>query len=513
VGVNARTARILTTEVAAAGVLVAAASGPIACLAAALTGAVVTAAVWTRLHGRPLTGWLGVALRHRRARPPDALTGPLRTVPLPAPPSRLPHEGGQPRHTAIDDEHGLTALLELGDPDALIAPDVRTLPHPAQLGTTAHLQLVLAIDPAHGGTTEIPARVRALLAVRVPHRPGRDAARDLTGALRTIRAALGDLPHRPLTGPEIHRTITDLAGTDGPPHQTWRHVRTPGRVQTVFRVSGRRPPVEDLARLDAARITLAITATDTLIRIAAAGEMTLGDLRRLDGEHLSALTATLPLARDPHVDARTDRRPVTLPRDGLFLGRDREGEPVVIRPFRAGAPTTIALVGGLRGAQLLTLRALAIGAVVVVRTDRPHAWAPLLRTADPTGTATRLTSTGPRGMASRPADELIDSPGRVLEMLDRATGPTPSRHATLLVLEELTPETAAIAARADLLLLQQQRAGNAAVAERHLGLGRAAGWLTRIGPDLFAVVADRALRWAAPSPTETESHLLDGTPA
>ncbi|WP_033339229.1 hypothetical protein [Catenuloplanes japonicus] len=486
--VNARTARIVATELAAAGVLVAAASGLIAGAAAAVLAAGVAVAVWARPRGRHPDEWLGVALRHRRARPPDVLTGPLRTTLLPPPPARLPHEGeaphesGPPHKTAIDDAHGLTVLLELGAPEALIAPEPRTLPHPSQLGTAAHVQLVLAIDPA---------QVRAFLAVRMPHRPGRDTGRDLTGALRTVHAALGDLPHRPLAAPEVHQTLRYLAGTTSAPRQTWRHLHTPGRVQTAFRISGPRPPIEDLAGTGADRVTLAISASDTLVRVAASHEIVLKGLRRLDGEHLSALTATLPLARDPHTDPRTDRRPISLPRDGLFLGLDRDGDPVSIRLFRPSAPTTIALVGDLRGAHLLSLRALAAGTAVVIRTDRPHAWTPLFH-------------------AGAVATPHLRAGGPVLEVLDRA-GPatTPRSHATLLVLDELTPETAAQAARADLLLLQQLPAGNAAVAERHLGLGRAAGWLTRIRPGMFAVVADRALRWADPTPTRDELRFLD----
>ncbi|MDR7279684.1 hypothetical protein [Catenuloplanes atrovinosus] len=505
---SARTARVLATELAVAAVLAAAAGGPVAAAAAVPVAAGVIAAAWVRVRGRHLHEWPGVALRYRRARPPAALTGPLVTVPLPPPPSRLPHEHERspdvdgPTPEAMEDEHGLTVVLELGEPDAPIAPEPSPLPHPAAFRTAhAHVQLVVSVEPAlapaYRAMTDVPARLRALLAVRVPHRPGRDALRDLHNALRSVRTVLGDLPHRPLDGAELRRTLQDLAGTDGPVTQTWRHLRTPHHVHTMLRVTGDRPPVAALARLPAGRVTLAMTPAGTLLHVAAPAETHVPGARPLDGEHLAALTAALPLARDPHASPRTDRRPVEVPRDGLFLGRDRAGEPVVIRPFRRTAPVTIALVGGVRGAHLLTLRALASGAVVVVRTGRPRAWAPLLRAADPTGTVARLTG------------DAVDHPGRVLEVLDHAAGPGPYRHSRLLVLDELTPETAAAAARADLVLLQQLPAGHAEVAERHLGLGRAAGWLTRVRPGMVAVVVDRSLRWADPSPTVTERQLLD----
>ena len=61
-----------------------------------------------------------------------------------------------------------------------------------------------------------------------------------------------------------------------------------------------------------------------------------------------------------------------------MLGVNRHGTPVVIRPFRA-EPTRAVLIGGLRCAEMLTLRALALGAHVTVQSTRPDAWSPFLR--------------------------------------------------------------------------------------------------------------------------------------
>ncbi|MDP9798891.1 type VII secretion protein EccE [Catenuloplanes nepalensis] len=525
--VSARTARILATELAAAAVLAAALLGPVAAAIAATVASVVIGALWARPRGRHTHEWLGIALRHHRARPPAVLTEPLPTVPIPPPPSRLPHDEphddphDDPRDhrpdgagiTAIDDEHGLTVVLELGDPDALIAPEPAPLPHPAEFPAAhAHIQLVVAIEPArvagYRATTGVPARVRALLAVRVPHRTGRDPVRDLHGALRTVRAVLGDLPHRPLGGAELATTLRDLAGTAAGPHrQTWRHLRTPDQVQAVFRILGDRPPVADLARLDAVRVTLALTPADTLLHVTVPAEAHPGLPRvphahRLDGEHLAALTAVLPLARNPHGSTPQNphgstrrsthrsphesppaKKPIRLPRDGVFLGHNREGDPVVIRPFRRSGPVTIAVVGDVRGARLVTLRAVGSGAVALIRSTRPATWFSLL--------------------------EPVSKWGPVLEVLDHRPGSDPYPHARLLVLDELTPESAAVAASADLVLLQAVPAVHAEIAERVLGLGRAAGWLTRIRPGMFAVVAGRALRWVEPSPSDAEKRALD----
>ena len=58
---------------------------------------------------------------------------------------------------------------------------------------------------------------------------------------------------------------------------------------------------------------------------------------------------------------------------GLLLGYDRSAKPVMIRMFRPEA-TRITLVGGLWAAQIAAFRALALGARVVILTNRPELW-------------------------------------------------------------------------------------------------------------------------------------------
>src|SRR6185295_15081733 len=57
---------------------------------------------------------------------------------------------------------------------------------------------------------------------------------------------------------------------------------------------------------------------------------------------------------------------------------------VVARLFRP-EQTRVLLVGGVRCAQLVALRAMALGARVVVQTARPQAWEPFVRGAVPPG--------------------------------------------------------------------------------------------------------------------------------
>lgn len=62
------------------------------------------------------------------------------------------------------------------------------------------------------------------------------------------------------------------------------------------------------------------------------------------------------------------------PPTGLLLGADVMNQPVTVRFFRA-EPTRVVLVGGVWAAQLLAMRALAMGATVVVMTVDPPVWA------------------------------------------------------------------------------------------------------------------------------------------
>ncbi|GHJ57103.1 hypothetical protein Nm8I071_64100 [Nonomuraea sp. TT08I-71] len=73
---------------------------------------------------------------------------------------------------------------------------------------------------------------------------------------------------------------------------------------------------------------------------------------------------------------------------------------MTVRLFR---PTTtrLLLVGGVRAAQLLALRALALGARVAVQTTRPRVWEPFVRGVGAPGGAVPLVPRGGRS-AARP---------------------------------------------------------------------------------------------------------------
>ncbi|HLL64724.1 MAG TPA: type VII secretion protein EccE [Micromonosporaceae bacterium] len=195
---------------------------------------------------------------------------------------------------------------------------------------------------------------------------------------------------------------------------------------------------------------------------------------------------------------------------GMMLGVNRRGEPVTLRLFRA-EPTRAALIGGLRCAQVIALRALALGAQVVVQSGRPEVWEPFLRGVSGSADAVTLVAPGrivepPPATAVRPHLLVIDL-GPI-----GATGVPAIESAwltTLLLREELTASDLDLLARADVALLQPLSPEEARLAASGLGLGDAADWLTRIRGDMVAVVAGRrTLRWALLSGTPIEQQLI-----
>jgi hypothetical protein len=244
--------------------------------------------------------------------------------------------------------------------------------------------------------------------------------------------------------------------------------------------------------------------------------------RRLDGEHLDGLAATLPLGGTAST-AHGHRAEGGLPPDaldglelpvgtaGLMLGSNRHGAPVIARLFRP-EQTRALVIGGVRCAQLVALRAMAVGARVVVQTARPQAWEPFVRGAAVPGESIAVVPPG-RALEIAPGTALHP----LLVVVDVGpVGPDASPghgwQATLVVRDEFTPADVDVASRADLLLLQPLRADEAALAGSALGLGDAAQWLTRIRQDMVGVVNRRAVRWAALSTTPIELQLI-GPPA
>ncbi|WP_238547221.1 type VII secretion protein EccE [Actinoplanes friuliensis] len=573
---------MVSTQVAAAALLVGAINGPITFAAAAFLAVILLAVTWLRLRGRWAFEWLGTGMHfagRKHAVPvADAPTALLEFV---APGSRIDQAelGGDPAAVIVDG-HGLTAVLELGDPNGLLAEETVTLPSPVGLLPPAgaehppcRLQLLLIGAPAPslragGGTPansyrqltdgRLLGHSRALLAVRVMRAEGwseEDLRRALSGLVRKLLRRLNPTPARPLGEAAALRVIAELAHDDGIgiAQETWPGLRVGSLTQATFRL--RRWPdlrIETSRRLVARMLTLPAAATtvalgagprsatgtdteiDLTVRLAAPDTASLSvatqalrkllageraTARRLDGEHLDGLTATLPLGIPsapglpgrPSFDAARadllDDLQLPISSAGLMIGSNRKGEPVIARLFRP-EQTRALLVGGVRCAQLVALRAMALGARVVVQTARPQAWEPFVRGAAVPGEAIAVIPPGravevPPGSALHPLLVVVD-----IGPVGADNRPGAGWQATLVVRDDFSPADADVASRADLLVVQPLRPEEATLVGAALGLGETAKWLTQIRSDMVGVINRRAVRWATLSQTPIEAQLI-----
>jgi type VII secretion protein EccE len=507
----------------------------------------------------------------RRTLPPNA--HPTRLLDLVYPDAEvLPAELDSDAAALISDAYGLTAVIELGDPATLISDTVATLPSPTALLPSpapelprVRIQLLVAGVPAPAlrsgaGTpatsyrqlTEgrLLSQQRAILAVRVLRADGwaePDLRRSLSSLVRKVRRRLGPVPSRPLGGAAALAVVADLAHHDRgqPAREGWHATHLGGLLQTTFRLRNwpdlraetARRLVPRMLTLPAAATTVSIAAdagpagVEMVVRLAAVDAAGLSaatqalhrllsaesaSAQRLDGEQLDGLAATLPLGgtlpQSPPAPAHPagDIAQLHLPigGDGLMIGTNRHGAPVTLRLFRP-EPTRLVLIGGVRAAQLLALRAMALGARVVVQTSRPYAWEPFVRGVSTPGETITLVPAG-RQVALPPGTQMHP----LLLMVDM--GPVGADagagwQATLVVRDELAPADVDTLSRADLVVLQPLRPDEAALAAGTLGLGEAQEWLTRIREDMVGVVNRRAVRWALLSATPIERQLV-GTP-
>jgi len=407
---------------------------------------------------------------------------------------------------------------------------------------------------------------RALLAVRVLHAEGfseQDLRRALSGLVRKLPRRL-PVPARPLGEAATARIFAELGHHDGSgfAHETWPGLRLGGLTHATFRVyagtqardaagghrdhDGRGPDlrtemsrrlVSRLLALPASATTVAVIAGpqpaasghDLTVRLAAPdapslhfaaeslGKLLAGErahARRLDGEHREGLAATLPLGGGAlgvpgrrHEDPRLEGLELPVAASGLMLGCNRRGEPVVARLFRP-EQTRALLVGGVRCAQLIALRAMALGARVVVQTARPQVWSPFVRGVALPGKSIAVIPPGrvvelPPGSVLHPLLVIVD-----VGPVGADVRPGAGFQATLVVRDDFSPADVDVATRADLLILQPLTPDEATLAGAALGLGEAAQWLTRIRADMIGVVNRRAVRWALLTPTPIEAQLI-----
>jgi type VII secretion protein EccE len=571
-----RAGQVVGTQAAVALPVAAWAHGPLAAVGAALIAAAVLAVVWVRVRRRWLYQWIGLAVRYRaRSRTLPGTAHAADLLRFVAPDASIDAEGvvadrrGLTALVELDDLGVVRAesAPRLPSPAALLPPDDPDLP-------PARIQLLVSASPAPaarlGGAppaisyrqlTEgrVPASERAVLAVTVLRCEGwsePDLRRALTSLARRAGRRVAPLRARPLAGDAALRVLVELAGQRGdhPAREGWAGVHLGGLLHAAYRL--RRWPdlraetarrlVPRLLSLPTTAATVAVgagprsgsaVAADLTVRLTAGSPAHLSaagqamrrllsaegaTAARLDGEQLPGLAATLPFgAGGRRVPGRRGEPPIPaasidaldLPYGvaGLVVGTNRHGAPVVVHLFRPDR-TNAVLIGGIRAAQLLAFRAMALGARVAVQTTRPRAWEPFVRGASAPGEAVTLLPPG------RPPDGPPPDPLQPLLLVvdigpvpsDRTPGP--AWQALLVVRDDLSAADVDAVGYADLVVLQPLRTDEAALAADALGLGEAADWLTRIRDDMVGVVSRRTVRWALLSPTAIESHLI-GPPA
>lgn len=174
------------------------------------------------------------------------------------------------------------------------------------------------------------------------------------------------------------------------------------------------------------------------------------------------------------------------------------------------------LLGGVRAAQALTLRALALGAHVTVQTARPYAWEPFLRAVSLPADAIVLLPPGPVSLPpARPS-----APQLVVVDVGPVASPQPVPAAgwrtSLVLRDEVGTGDSDLLLRADLVILQPLSAEEADLVGPALGLTEGREWLRRIPAGMVGAVSRpgtgrAALRWALLAPTDLERQLIGST--
>ncbi|MGU3292773.1 type VII secretion protein EccE [Williamsia sp. M5A3_1d] len=230
---------------------------------------------------------------------------------------------------------------------------------------------------------------------------GGGSAGVLKTAMAATRRVANQLAHegyRPtiLTARGITDMASDLidrASTSDPVEQ-WTSVDHGSHSTTAYSVDG---PLDDelmtsIWTTPSGSTTCAVRlqrdgdryAMTTVVRYSTAGGTSLTvpeELRLLDGRQMPALRRTLPVGRDhvpglPTTSMTLDELDALRFVDGghgQLFGADTEGQAVAV-PLFGSDVRRVDLFGSAFLAQQIVVRAIAVGARVVIRTDRPEVW-------------------------------------------------------------------------------------------------------------------------------------------
>jgi hypothetical protein len=194
---------------------------------------------------------------------------------------------------------------------------------------------------------------------------------------------------------------------------------------------------------------------------------------------------------------------------GMMIGRDRRGQPVVLRIVRA-EPTRVVIIGGWWMARVLMFRALGYGARIVVRTANLQPWHEMGQAAGRPGAVVEESP-------ARPDDIGATALSPVLRVTDVAapplSGPDPDVQrpwtTTVTLLDRWTPADIALVRAAHVTLLQRLGPADVATAEAAWRIGApAAAQFQAMTDDMLAVVGSGADRFVWLSPTSIEQRFF-----
>lgn len=234
------------------------------------------------------------------------------------------------------------------------------------------------------------------------------ASRAITIATQRIVRALDDAGCRSriLTAPEIREAVLQITAGADPralPH-AWDHVQVGESVNIGAAIDPGSLGSDLLAKLWVAPsrgTTVAVrlrpgSAPDS-VGIGAAWRLTartmpdplhLPGMVSMNGRHRDGVLAHLPIAVADLEDtvpirefpiADIDRLHLPSSGCGQLVGSNEHGQGIATRIVGSGI-STVYVAGELYFAQQVVFRALAIGARVLIRTDRPHAWDTMITT-------------------------------------------------------------------------------------------------------------------------------------
>lgn len=192
---------------------------------------------------------------------------------------------------------------------------------------------------------------------------------------------------------------------------------------------------------------------------------------------------------------------------GLVLGVNQQTQPVTARLFRP-EPTRTMLVGGIRCAELLVFRSLALGVRLTVRSARLSGWDTFLRGAGVHPSELELIHPGTpaSGPASAARPHLVvQDTGSSAEDEAESGG---AWRATLTLREELTAWDIDALVRADLVIAQPLTETEAALAASALSMSAVQSWMSQIRDDMVTLISRGTARWALLSATAVERNLI-----